>query len=70
MTNSEILKEILIECNKRRIDFTISQEEDEINVKYVEGDPNSVYLNIPDFDNENLPNILMNCLEKIKTIPS
>lgn len=70
MNSSEILREILVTCGKKHIELTISQDGDEVDIKLEDGNPKHLYLNIPDFQDVNLPSILSNWLEKIKTIPS
>lgn len=70
MKTEKILQEILIACSERNIDFSMLQEGDEIEVKFYEENPRYICFRFPDLEDKNIPKVLSEWLEKIKTIPS
>lgn len=65
---SELLQELLIVCGKKKINFTINQETEKLNIEF---DSNHLSLNIPNslIENEDIIVVLKEWLEKIKIIP-
>jgi hypothetical protein len=64
---SNLLYELFSICSKKKIKFTVNKESEESNIKF---DSKHLILNIPDIENnKDLPIILTEWIEKIKSIP-